>query len=191
MRDVGHYRAEVVRIAPEAGVADAAERMDRFAVGCLVVVDATGGVVGLVTDRDLMRRVVAAGRDGQQTRVADVMTEKVVTATTRDPLERLLEQMRSAGVRRIPVLEDGRLAGLVSLDDIVAELGRELGDVRGALRDEVLGARRGARRRRRREELEEALETLRGEMGDLGQQVIDWLQREVEGVRERLRDRRS
>lgn len=191
MRGAGHYRAEVVRIGPDAGVAEAAERMDRFAVGCLVVVDAAGGTVGILTDRDLLRRVVAAGRDRERTRVADVMTRELVSASSRDPLERLLECMRSAGVRRLPILEDGRLVGLVSLDDVVAELGRELGDVRAALRDEVLGSRRGARRRRRREELEGALETLRGEVGDLGQQVIEWLTREVEGVRERLRDRRS
>jgi CBS domain-containing protein len=191
VRGAGHYRSEVVRIAPDAAVAEAAQRMDRFAVGCLVVVDAGGATVGILTDRDLLRRVVAAGGDRERTRVADVMTRDPVHASPREPLERLLERMRGAGVRRLPILEDGRLVGLVSLDDVVAALGRELGDVRAALRDEVLGSRRGARRRRRREELEEALETLRGGVGDVGQQVIEWLQREVEGVRERLRDRRS
>lgn len=186
MRGAEHYQGSVVTVGPEASAAEIADEMDQYAVGCVVVVDDAHGLLGIVTDRDLMRRVVVPGLDPDAARAADVMTSEVVAASTEEPLERVLAEMGEAGVRRLPVLKEGRVVGLVALDDVVCELGRELSDVRETVRGEVLGSRRAAGSRRRREDLEAALETLRGEVSALGQQASDWVHRELDAVRDRL-----
>jgi CBS domain-containing protein len=187
VRDVSHYEGPVITVLPDAPVAEIADKMDRFAVGSIVVVDDARGPLGIVTDRDLLRRVVAPGRDPEKIRASDVMSSELVTCATQDPLERVLDAMRSRAVRRIPVLRDGKVAGLVALDDVVAELGRELSDLRDAIRGEVLGARSSAARRRRREQIEGAVEELRASIGEIGQQTRDWLARETEALRDLIR----
>lgn len=186
MRPSGHYRTGAISVPTDAAVAEIADSMDLHGVGCVVVVDEEHHPVGIVTDRDLMRRVVAAGRDPAKTTAREVMTTRPETAGVDDSLERLLERMRERSVRRLPVVEDERLVGLVSLDDLVAQLGSELGDIREAYRSEVLGARRGASGRRRRERLEEVLEEMRSEAAQLGASSLEWIQGEVESLRKRL-----
>jgi hypothetical protein len=94
--------------------------------------------------------------------------------------------MRSACVRRLPVLRDGKLSGLVTIDDVVAGLASELWDLREAQRDKVLAARRRGRRRHRREELEGSLEELRGALAHVGSHAKEWLGSEIEMLRKRL-----
>lgn len=186
MRHKGHYRTGAVRVTPEVSSAELAEKMDAYGVGCLVVVDAERRPVGIVTDRDLLCRVVAHGRDGAKTTAGDVMTPSPTTGSVEEPIEKLLERMRERRVRRLPIVEDGVLVGLVSLDDLVSELARELGDLREAYRSEVLGGRREARSRRRREHLEEAFEEIRSEVVELGTRSLDWIEREVADLRKRM-----
>jgi len=186
MRHSGHYQTAVVSVRGHVPVADVADRMDLHGVGCVVVVDDDQVPVGLVTDRDLARRVVATGIDPDETTAADVMTKSPSTAAVDEPLERVIERMQEQAVRRLPVVEEGKLVGIVTLDDIVAELARELGDVREAYRSEVLGGRRTARKRRRRESLDEIFEDVRNEVAQLGAQSRDWIEREMEGLRKRL-----
>lgn len=186
MREARHYLGPVVTATPDDSVFTVADRMDLHAVGSVVVVDEARRPVGIVTDRDLLRRVVLPARDPDATPVGEVMSAEPVTAECDEPLEALLRRMADAGVRRLPVLEDGRLAGLVSLDDIVSELARELGEIREAIRGEVLGSRRAAPARRRRERLETSLEELRLQIQGLGRSGRSWLRREVEELRRRL-----
>lgn len=186
MRHSGHYRTGVVTARVDTSATDLADRMDMRGVGAVVVVDDERRPLGIVTDRDLTRRVVAHGREGGKTRAADVMTTDLETAGVDEPLERLLDRMRAREVRRIPIVEDGRLVGLVSHDDLVAELGAELSDIREAYRAEVLGGRRGARRRRARERVEELLEEMRSEAVQMGSESLEWIQQEVESLRSRL-----
>ena len=186
MRGSHHYESRVVTVQGDATAAEIAELMDLHAVGSVVVTDDAGGPVGIVTDRDLLRRVVAVGRDGESARADDVMSSELVTGSSEDALEDLLKRMVARGVRRVPLLKEGRLSGIVSLDDVVCEIARELGDVREALRGEVIGARRHARRRHRREEIESALEEMRGQLMRLGTQSVEWLHKELDGLRTRL-----
>ncbi len=187
MRKAEHYRGPVVKVAPDAPVAEVADRMDEFAVGCVVVCDDAGGPLGIVTDRDLLRRVVAPGQDPEKLQARDVMSGDLLTGRSSEPLEQILDRMRQRGVRRLPILGDSRLVGLVTLDDVVAELGRELRDVREAVRGEVLGSRRVAGRRRFREQFEDLFESLRVEANDFEQQTRKWVQQEIESLRARLR----
>jgi CBS domain-containing protein len=120
---------EVVTIRPENTVLEAAREMNLRRIGALVVVDERGGdgaggglrqVVGMFTERDVLMRVVAAERDPRTTRVGDVMTPHVVYCTRRTPLAELKNLMRHRRIRHIPVLDDGRLVGLISIGDLNA-----------------------------------------------------------------------
>jgi CBS domain-containing protein len=96
-------------------------------------------VVGVLTDRDLVVSVIARDIDARTLKVGDVMTSGPVTVREHDPLEFALAEMRRLGVRRLPVLNDcGTLAGVVSLDDIVPQLVRQLNDVAGSIHTEGL-----------------------------------------------------
>ncbi len=108
----------------------AAQRMAARNVGSLLVLDDRRRPIGLVTDRDIALRVVAAGADPCCTRVRDVMTVRPESVGEDIPIEEALAVMRSLGVRRLPVVDcGGALAGVVSVDDILALLATEFGDV--------------------------------------------------------------
>jgi signal-transduction protein with cAMP-binding, CBS, and nucleotidyltransferase domain len=100
--------------------------MHQRAVGTLVVVNNTDQVVGIVTDRDLMSRVLAKGRGPTDTSVGEVMTVGPKTVSEQTSIESALLIMRSGRFRRIPVVErDNRLVGLITLDDILMLLAEE------------------------------------------------------------------
>ncbi len=116
----------------------AAERMLARDVGTLVILDSAKKPVGILTDRDLVLRVLAQGRDPRQASVSQVMTKEPKTVTEGTPIEQALALMRSNAFRRLPVVaSDGTLVGLVSLDDILSLLAEEFRDV-GALVDEEM-----------------------------------------------------
>lgn len=116
----------VFAAALEDGVLDAARAMRERRVGCLVVVR-EGRPIGIVTDRDLALRVLGDGRDPAKTKIADVVTYDPIVVQVTDGIETALQKMRKHGVRRLPIVgADGRLAGLVSADDVMMLIGREL-----------------------------------------------------------------
>ncbi len=131
---VGRICTRVVDLAdPEETVQAAAQRMWERKVGTLVILNPAKEPVGLLTDRDLVVRVLAQGKDPRQTFVAEVMTRDPRTVTEETPIEHALSLMRSGAFRRVPVVRaDGTLAGLVSLDDILSLLAEEFREV-GAL----------------------------------------------------------
>jgi CBS domain-containing protein len=109
-----------------SSVLTAAQRMRARAVGCLVVIDRGQLPVGILTDRDLVTRIIAEGHDPAQTVVADVMTSFPHLVSEDMPIETALGLMRQHGFRRLPVVDNGgRLAGLVTLDDILVLLADE------------------------------------------------------------------
>jgi len=179
-----HYDSEVCSVRWDASVVELARKLEEYAVGSVVVVDDAGQPLGLVTDRDLTCRVIAPGLPPAATTAGEVMSKPLITGQAEDALERIVDRMRVAGVRRIPVLEDGRLVGIVSFDDVLAALARELDDLGEAARAEVMHARR---RRRRRRQLEESLWALRRQTERAGGHGRDFATRELEGLRERLR----
>jgi CBS domain-containing protein len=132
----------VQTIEPGASIAEAADRMRDHHVGTLVVLDPTrpgSHVAGILTDRDLVTRVLACRRAPEATTVGDVMTRSVGVCRARDGLLEVAQAMRRHGVRRLPVLDErNQLMGIVSTDDIHAVLGRfmeELGE--GMLREHI------------------------------------------------------
>jgi CBS domain-containing protein len=130
MRILHVYRREVDIARPEETVQAAAQRMAQRDVGTLVVVDVRSRPVGIVTDRDVVTRVVAPRRDPAETTIEDVMTRRPTTVTAEGAADAVLTLMADGGFRRVPVVAaDGTLAGVVSLDDIVRALAAELGRV--------------------------------------------------------------
>lgn len=114
----------VVLAHPEEAVQAAAARMRDEHVGTLLVVERAAcgpsPPVGIVTDRDLVRGVLAPARDPKATRVDDVMTRQLVTVGEEDDVAVVLRRMKQAGVRRVPVVgARGELHGILSYDDLL------------------------------------------------------------------------
>ena len=106
-----------ISIDPESSATAAAQTMREHQIGMLPVV-CDGGVIGIVTDRDLVLRVLAAALDPASIRVSEIATEWVVSVapdTPLDQVERLIEERR---VRRLPVVSAGKLIGIVSQSDV-------------------------------------------------------------------------
>jgi CBS domain-containing protein len=113
----------VMRPAPEMlgterTAADAAELMERDEVGVVPVHDERGFLVGLVTDRDLVLRVLARRRDPQEITLGEVATAEVVTVPPDVDVSEARDLMAEHQIRRIPVVEEGRLVGILALGDI-------------------------------------------------------------------------
>ena len=108
-----------VTVPPRCSCREAAEVMAHYGVGSLLVVDA-GVLLGIVTDRDLVVRALAVGAD-PVTPVSQVMTVGPITVRGGCELAEAERLMARAGVRRLPVLEDGEVAGLLSLDDLISD----------------------------------------------------------------------
>ena len=108
----------VVRINPEESVAVAARTLARYNIGMLPVCGGDGRLCGVVTDRDLVTRCIAAGKDPPRTSVRQVMTSNVVSASRDMDTVAAAQLMGRQQIRRLPVLENGRLCGMVSLGDL-------------------------------------------------------------------------
>ena len=108
----------VIRIHPEESVAVAARTLARYNIGILPVCGNDGRVCGLVTDRDLVTRCIASGRSASMTPVREVMTTQILSVRPDMDANAAALIMGRAQVRRLPVLENGRLCGMVSLGDL-------------------------------------------------------------------------
>jgi CBS domain-containing protein len=184
-----YYETEVATAAPNENVRVLADRMEIYAVGCLVVVDPDGRPVGIVTDRDLACRVVARGLDPETTTAADVASKPLEVAESHEPIERIAARMREGALRRLPVVEGGRLVGLVAVDDLVLHLARELSDLGSAAKAEIDLARKRGRRERARRDLEENVAALEAGARALGRDGVAFVRREIDSLRTRLRGR--
>lgn len=107
----------VVSADADAFVAEAARVMERHRVGCLVV-SRGDEVVGIVTERDVVFRIVAAGRDPAATRLAEIMSAPVATVTPDTPVEDAAAMMKRLRIKRLVVLRDGEARGVISVTDI-------------------------------------------------------------------------
>ena len=124
-------------------VADAAELMKREDVGLLPVVGDEGTrLIGVLTDRDIVMQVVAAGRDPRTTRVEDAMTSDPLSCRSDEPLETVMELMATHQVRRMPIVDDnGDVVGIVAQADLATRLRdpREAGEVVQAISEPEAG----------------------------------------------------
>jgi CBS domain-containing protein len=117
--------------------------MDRLAVGALVVVESEGRPVGIVTDRDLVVRGIAR-RASAEARVDSLMSTDLVTLPLDADLRDAFTVFENHPVRRIPLLDGARLAGMIALDDLVIDLASDLGRLARPVTAQVLFGHREA-----------------------------------------------
>jgi CBS domain-containing protein len=108
----------IVSVAPEASVVDAIKLMADNAVGSLVVMKGEE-MLGIVTERDYARKVILKGRASETTRVDEVMTTEVRTTSSARSVNECMELMTEYRIRHLPVVEDDRVIGLISIGDLV------------------------------------------------------------------------
>jgi CBS domain-containing protein len=107
-----------------ASVQQAAERMREAGIGDVIVMEGSQ-ICGIVTDRDLVVRAIAQGCDPHSTTVADVCSRDLATVSPDDQIGSAIRLMRDKAVRRLPVVEAGRLVGVLSIGDLALERDRE------------------------------------------------------------------
>lgn len=130
--------SEVVSVAPETTVALLLTELSRHNIGAAAVaVDDT--LIGIVSERDVVRALERRGPDLLSAPVADIMTADVHTCTTEDSVEEVGETMTLRRFRHVPVLSEGRLVGIVSIGDVVKSRMRVLEDDRAQLEAYIQG----------------------------------------------------
>jgi CBS domain-containing protein len=108
---------EVITIDENSSVKEAAEVMNKFEIGCLIAVK-KGKAMGIITERDLLKRVVADVKDAARAKVKDIMTSPLVVVEPNMELEDAVKLMFQMKIKKLPVVDGKRLVGLVSLTDI-------------------------------------------------------------------------
>ena len=135
-----HCRRGVISIADTSDIVTAARLMRDQHVGFLAVyrqADDSHRLVGVLTDRDIVMQVTAANRDPLTVKVQEVMTRQPLLAYETDELRDVLQVMRLAGIRRVPVVDsNGAPAGIIALDDAIELITGLLCDISGSIRSE-------------------------------------------------------
>jgi CBS domain-containing protein len=140
MRTIEALRRSGVGVGPERTIRDAAVIMEQSGIGSLAVID-DGQLVGVVTDRDLVRRALARDLPADA-RVDSVMSTPVVTIDADDDLHHAFALFRTNAVRRLAVVRDGRFLGTVTIDDLLVNLAADLADLVRPVTAEILFAHR-------------------------------------------------
>ncbi|MBB4908093.1 CBS domain-containing protein [Actinophytocola algeriensis] len=111
--------SEVATVPPRVSVSGLLEDLARHNIGAMVVADETGGVIGIVSERDVVRQLHDRGAELLTAPVEEIMTTQVVTCGPNEGVDSLAAIMTERRIRHMPVLEDGRLIGIVSIGDVV------------------------------------------------------------------------
>ncbi len=109
-----------IALRPDQPLADAAREMRKHGIGDVLVAEG-GQLKGLITDRDIVVRGIADGKDPRSTAVAEVCSPDLVTVGPSDDASTAVGRMREAAIRRIPVVDNGRIVGVVSIGDMAIE----------------------------------------------------------------------
>jgi CBS domain-containing protein len=109
----------VISIAPDASVFDAIKLMADKSIGSLVVMDEDDKLLGIVTERDYARKVNVKGRSSRETRVEEIMSTTVVTASSDHRVDECMELMTDKKIRHLPVVEDDQVIAMISIGDLV------------------------------------------------------------------------
>jgi len=112
----------------------AAETMRANDIGDVIVSDDNGQITGILTDRDIVVRVVAEGRDPRTTRIGDIASRDLTAVSPDDPVDRAVQLMRDKAIRRLPAVDKGKPVGIVSIGDLALDRdpGSALADISAA-----------------------------------------------------------
>jgi CBS domain-containing protein len=128
---------EVVTIEPTTKLAAAVRLLTERKIGALVVTGADRRVIGIVSERDIVQELAAHGAASLDLPLTDVMTREVMTCRLTDTISSVMERMTRGKFRHLPVVEQGRLAGIVSIGDVVKHRLEEMEREQSAMRDYI------------------------------------------------------
>jgi CBS domain-containing protein len=131
---------DVVTIEPHATLADAAELLVEKHIGALLILGADRHIVGILSERDIVRALAERGAAALEEPVSTAMTRRVSTCSATDPIASIMERMTVGKFRHVPVVEKGRLVGIVSIGDVVKHRLDEMERDSTAMRDYILSA---------------------------------------------------
>jgi CBS domain-containing protein len=124
VRDV--MTGNVVTLPRTAPLRDAARRMKENDIGDVIVMN-DGTMCGVVTDRDIVVRAIAEGKDPDSAKLEEICSHDVVTVSPDDPVDRAVQLMRQRAIRRLPVVEGDQPIGVISIGDLAIELDEQSG----------------------------------------------------------------
>jgi CBS domain-containing protein len=130
---------EVVSTRPDATIAEVAGLLKARRIGAVVVTDAAGDLCGIISERDLARGLADHGAKLLDMRVSQLMTAEVVTCSPDDGIGRLMHTMTERRFRHLPVVEDGKMIGIISIGDVVKHRLQELETETHLLHDYIAG----------------------------------------------------
>ena len=131
---------DVVMIEPTRTLAEAAHLLAERKIGAVIVGDVFRPVMGILSERDIVRAVAARGGAALQEPVSQLMTHKVITCTEKAAITEVMEIMTEGKFRHLPVVEGGRLVGIVSIGDVVKHRVAEIEAETRAMRDYIATA---------------------------------------------------
>lgn len=131
--------SQVHTVRPEQGIEEAIQILARHSVGSLLVVDGAGRLVGVLSERDVLRAVAKRFDRLGGTKVSELMTDRVLIGLLDDSLDYVMGLMTAKRIRHLPILAEGKLAGILSIGDIVKAKGKHAEVVARYLADYISG----------------------------------------------------
>jgi CBS domain-containing protein len=110
---------KVTTVSDSATLLEAAQLLDQKRIGAVVALDSKGMLIGVLSERDIVRRFARNGEKTTEMTVADAMTRGVITASPNEDVDTCLGRMTDRRIRHLPVLQDGQLRGIISIGDLV------------------------------------------------------------------------
>jgi CBS domain-containing protein len=131
---------EVVTIQPHRTLAEAAQVLAERRIGSVLVTGADRAILGILSERDIVRVIAKEGAGALNEAVSRFMTTRVVTCTPKADINEIMETMTTGKFRHVPILDEGRLAGIVSIGDVVKHRLHEIESEHQALREYIATA---------------------------------------------------
>ena len=132
--------ADVITIQPSTPLGEVIALLEEHGIGAVVAVDAGNRIAGILSERDIVRGLSRHGAEILSKPASAIMTKKVVTCSPRDRVIAVMTQMTDGKFRHVPVEEDGKLAGIISIGDVVKQRIAEIQLEKDALQDYIMAS---------------------------------------------------
>ena len=114
-------KKDVTFVHPDKSVRYAGQILKAVGIGCMLVID-KDKIVGILTERDITQKVVADGLNPEKTLVRDIMSRKIISLSQDNTIEDVVDLMEEKGIKKLPIIEDGRILGIVTMTDMLRTL---------------------------------------------------------------------